>query len=224
MKANQVTKNNKASLERRSNKSRVRVDDLVRTIGYQLTAFIGGADIRDVEDWLNNGLPKDLEARMRATLDVAMPIKQVESELVAQGFLIEKTNELEPYGSPAQMLRAGDVPLAREVLMERVRREFLNNVAGDLEDVERRLKKWISRAILPPKTAYSVSLSSNKNRLSLQLIHAGFSVTQLRRWDRGESWPFWEEVILDVPEMAAARTVPDRETGFPFKYLRRADN
>jgi len=47
----------------RSNKSLVNsfdLEKLVRTIGYQLTAYIGRTDIRTVRDWLENGLPGDL--------------------------------------------------------------------------------------------------------------------------------------------------------------------
>jgi hypothetical protein len=87
-----------------------------------------------------------------------------------------------------------------------------------------RLRKWISQASLPPRTAYSVHLSPDRNRLWLQLIHTGFPVDQLRKWDRGEDWPCWDEVIQEIPEIATARTSPDLQTGFPFKYLRRVSD
>ena len=122
------------------------------------------------------------------------------------------------------MLRAADVRTARAVLSERVRKEFLENVAGDLEGIELRLRKWISQANLPPRTAYSVHLSPDRNRLWLQLIHTGFPLDQQRKWDRGEAWPCWDEVIQEIPEIATTRASPDLQTGFPFKYLRRVSD
>lgn len=127
-----------------------------------------------------------------------------------------------PYRRAAEMLLTADVRTARAVRSERVRNKFLENVAGDLEGVERRLREWISQASLPPRTAFSVHLSPDRNRLWLRLIHTGFPVDQQRKWDRGEDWPCWEEVIREIPEIATARTTPDLQTGFPLKYLRRA--
>jgi hypothetical protein len=67
------------------------LSDLVMIIGYKLTAYIGGAtSTQTVVDWLKNGLSANLEPRMRTTFDVAAPIAEVESELIAQGFLIEQ--------------------------------------------------------------------------------------------------------------------------------------
>ena len=180
--------------------------DLVRTIGYQLTAFIGRTDIPTVARWLHEGVPEALQPRMQAALDIAKPIERVESDLVSQGFLTEEMCGIAPYRFAAEMLRAADVRTARAVLSERVRKEFLENVAGDLEGIELRLRKWISHVSLPSRTAYSVHLSPDRNRLWLQLIHTGFPVDQLRKWDRGRDWPCWDEVIQEIPEMATART------------------
>lgn len=160
---------------------------------------------------------------MQAALDMAGPIEKVESELVAQGFLTEKQTQLHPYDNPAEMLRDADVSSARAVLMGLARKEFLDNVATDLGDLEHRLNDWIAQATMPAGTAYSVGISSSRDRLWLQLIHTGFSLAQVRSWDRGHDWPCWAELVLRVPEMAVARTVPDLQTGFPFKYLRRAE-
>ena len=197
--------------------------ELVWTIGYQLTAYIGRTNIRTVKDWLKNGLPKHLETRMQAALDVAKPIAEVESELVAQGFLVQRMKDLAPYKFPVTMLRdAADVPAARAILMERAKAEFLDNVASDLEDVERRLKEWISRAKMTPNTVYKVRLSNAKDSLWLQLLHVGFPLEQQRKWDRGEDWPLWAELIAAVPEIAKAQTSPNLQTGCPFRYLRRS--
>lgn len=46
---------------------------------------------------------------------------------------------------------------------------------------------------------------------------------QHSKWNKGEDWPRWNELIAEIPEMANARTVPDLQTGFPFRYLRRAE-
>ena len=210
--------------EDEQNRSCMDLNRLVQIIGYQLTAFIGGTDTRTVVRWLHDGVPDVLHSRMQTALDIAAPIEQVESELVAQGFLTEEMCGLGPYSSAAELLREGDVRVARAVLTERVRKEFLENVASDLEDVELRLRQWISRASLPPRIGYSVQLSPDRDRLWLQLVHTGFPLDRQRTWDRGEDWPRWGDIIRDVPEMATARTTQDLQTGFPFKYLRvRAD-
>ena len=208
--------------EDRHERSCVDLRDLVQTIGYQLTAFIGSTDIRTVVRWLHDGVPNAVHSRMQAALDIAKPIERVESDLVAQGFLIEEMSGIAPYRCAAEMLRAADVRIARAVLTERVRKEFLENVAADLEGVELRLRQWISKANLPPRIGYSVHLSTDRNRLWLQLIHAGFPLDRQRQWDRGEDWPDWDDIIREIPEIATARTGPDLTTGFPFKYLRRA--
>lgn len=93
-----MTKRKRADTSR-SNKPLVNSFDLkklVWIIGYQLTAYIGRTNIQTVKDWLGNCLPEDLEACMRAALEVVQPIAEVESELVAQGFLIQKRDDLEP--------------------------------------------------------------------------------------------------------------------------------
>lgn len=118
------------------------------------------------------------------------------------------------------MLRDADAAIARDVLTQLARKEFLDNVAGDLEAVAQRLQKWIAQTKMPARTAYSVHLSLD--RLSLSLLHAGVSMEQHSKWDRGEDWPFWAELVAEVPEMALARTCPDIESGCPFRYLRRS--
>jgi hypothetical protein len=165
------------------------LNDLVRIIGYQLTAFIGSTDKPTVVRWLHDGVPEAMHSRMQVALDIAAPIEQVESELVAQGFLIEEICGLGPYRCAAEMLREGDVRIARAVLTERVRKAFLENVAADLEGVELRLRQWISQANLPPRIGYYVHMSPDGNRLWLQLIHIGFPLDRQRQWDRGEDWP-----------------------------------
>lgn len=202
----------------------VNFEELVRIIGYQLTAFIGSTDVWTVARWLHEGVPEEVLPRMQAALEIAKPIERVESEPIAQGFLAEEMRDIAPYRCAAEMLRAADVPTAFAFLSERVRKEFLENVARDLEGVELRLRQWISQAGLPPRTAYSAHLSNDRKRLWLQLIHTGFPLDQLRKWDRGEDWPCWDVVIQEIPEIAMARSIPDLQTGFPFKYLRRASN
>ena len=196
------------------------LSDLVWVIGYQLTAYIGCTTVQTVAEWLQGSLPEVLKGRMQAALDVALPIAEVESELIAQGFLIEKLDGIEPYRFPATMLRdADDVEGARAALMKRVKREFLDNEASDLEYVDRRLKNWMEQAQMPPNTKYKVHLSDD--RLSLELLHVGSSAEQVHRWDKGLDWPLWEELTVAVPEMASARTMPDIQYGCSFRYLRR---
>lgn len=200
---------------------RFALSELVWMIGFQLTAYIGRTTVEIVGEWLQSGLPEELEGRMRAALDVALPIAEVESELIAQGFLIGKLDGLEPYRFPATMLRdADDVQAARAVLMERAKKKFLANEAGDLADIERKLNRWVAQAQMPPDTKYKVHLRDD--RLSLKLLHVGFSDDQQRMWDKGEDWPLWAELIAEVPEIAASRACPDMQTGSPFRYLRRA--
>jgi hypothetical protein len=194
--------------------------DLVWVIGYQLTAYIGSTKVGTVTEWLRSGTPAALEERMKATLDVAVPVAEVTSELMTQGFLIEAQNDLEPYRFPAAMLReCVDVQTVRTVLMNRARTKFLNCEATDLEGIECRLKDWVVRVAMPPQTKYKVHLWDN--RLSLELLHAGFSIEQQLRWDKGEDWPLWKELITEIPEIAAARACPDIRLGCPFRYLRR---
>ncbi len=52
-------------------------------IGYQLTAYIGRVTVKTVAEWVHSGLPEELEERMKAALDAALPIAEVESEFVA---------------------------------------------------------------------------------------------------------------------------------------------
>jgi hypothetical protein len=207
--------------------SRFDLNELVSTICYRMTAYLGRTTVTTVMDWLENGLPNDLEERMKAAYDVAKPIERVESELVAQGFL---NGDLDAFlnpdfsiTAPITTLRdATDVPAVRTELMARVKMEFLQNVASDLEGVERRLKEWISQVNMPPYTLYQVGLSNDGERLWLKLLHIGFSLEQQRRFDRGEDWPLWDELIAAIPEMAVARVMPNIDTGSPYRYLRRA--
>ena len=200
---------------------RLDLSELVWIIGYQLTAYIGRVTVETVAEWLQSGLPEELEGRMQAALDVALPIAEVESELIAQSFLIESLDGIEPYGFPALALRdAGDVQAIRIALMETAKVKFLANETSDLEDVERRLSNWIAQLEVPEKTKYKVLLRDD--RLFLKLLHAGFPEEQQARWDKGEDWPLWAELIAEVPEMAISRARPDIESGSPFRYLRRA--
>lgn len=205
-----------------SGANKLDVKQLVSIIGYQLTAYIGRTNIQTVQTWLEAGLPESLEERMRAALEIARPIAEVESDLVAHGFLISEQDGIEPYRFPVTMLRDADPAAARSLLAECVRKEFLDNVASDLEALEQRLKNWIAQANMPPGTAYVVR--SWQDRLSLSLISQGYSREQVRKWDKGEEWPCWRALIAEIPEIANARTVPDLQTGFPFKYLRNAPN
>ena len=200
---------------------RFALPDLVWIIGYQLTAHIGRTTVEGVAEWLQHGLPEEQEERMKAALNIVLPIAEVESELIAQSFLIEKLDGIEPYRFHATMLReTEDIPAARAVLMERAKKEFLDCEASDLEGIEHRLKNWVAQVNMPPQTKYKVLLSGNK--LSLKLVHAGFSEERQRRWDKGEDWPLWAELIAAAPEMATSRTCPDLQSGCPFRYLRRA--
>ncbi len=190
-------------MSRTKKQEKFALSDLVWVIGYQLTAYIGRTAVDTVAEWLQNGLPEELESRMKAALDVALPIAEVESELTAQDFLIRRRVGLEPYKFPATMLRDADVQTARVVLMEEVKREFLANKSEDLESVGCRLNNWISQAKMPPHTKYKVLL--NNDWLSLKLLHVGISEGQQIKWDKGEDWPLWTELIAAVPEMATSR-------------------
>jgi hypothetical protein len=205
-----------------NNKSKIEtfnLSDLVLVIGYQLTAYIGGAaTTQSVVDWLRSGLPADLEPRMRAAFDVAAPIARVESDLVAQGFLIEQLEEAGSYRIPARMLREADGKSARSVLMRAAAAEFLSNEAPNLADIEVRLQNWIKHAELPKRVGYKCQIW--QNRLSLTLIHVNFSDEVERRWDRGVDWPCWDQIVAVAPEIARARCQIDLTTGFPFRYLR----
>ena len=75
---------------------------------------------------------------------------------------------------------------------------------------------------MPPHTLYQVELSNDGERLWLKLLHIGFSLEQQRRFDRGEDWPLWDELIAAIPEMVVARVMPNIDTGSPYRYLRRA--
>jgi hypothetical protein len=202
-----------------SNDKSFNLADLVLIIGYKLTAYIGGAtSTQSVVDWLRNGLPPELESRMRAVFNVVKPIAEVESELVAQGFLIGKWEELGSYGTPAQMLREADVQTARSVLIRMAEAEFLSNEVCNLEEVTGRLRQWINRAKLPEGVSYTCQVWHD--RLSLTLVHAGFIEEVQRKWDTGIDWPCWNQVIAAVPEMKSARLNIDLTTGCPFRYLR----
>jgi hypothetical protein len=193
--------------------------ELVLIIGYRLTAYIGGsANDQSVIDWLRNGLPPGVETRLQATLDVVAPIAQVESELVAQGFLIGQWHEIGAHRSPARMLREADIETARSVLIKLAVAEFLSNEIIDPEDAARRLRSWISHAELPKDVAYTCRLW--QGRLALILVYSNFPAEVQSRWDEGLEWPCWNQIIEAVPEMARSRLQVDLTTGFPFRYLR----
>jgi hypothetical protein len=99
---------------------------LVSIIGIKLTAYIGGATTtQSVVDWLRNGLPADIEPRMRAALDIANPIAEAESRFLAQGFLIRIWEGTGPYRTPAGMLREADAGVARQLLTRLAAAEYL---------------------------------------------------------------------------------------------------
>jgi hypothetical protein len=123
-------------------------------------------------EWLRNGLPKELEERMKAAYDVALPIAEVQSELVAPGLSDEKQAGL---GLPVTMLR-------------------------DAAPTTARVCSWSGRkgnSSIPPRTLFKAGLS-HSNRLWLELLHAGFSDEQQRIWDKGEDWPGWAELTAEV--------------------------
>ena len=94
------------SLSNKTDRHGFELKNLVWTIGYQLTAYIGRTNGLAVRDWLKNGLPEHLEERMQAALDVSRPIAQAESELVAQYFLIRRRIV---FVQPSTRLTAGHV-------------------------------------------------------------------------------------------------------------------
>jgi hypothetical protein len=193
--------------------------DLVQIIGYRLPAYIGGAtSTQRVVDWLRNGLPADLEPRMLATFYIVKPIAEIESELIAQGFLIGQWKEAGSYRFPARMLREADVETARSVLMRVATTEFLSNEAPNLDDVASRLQAWIKHAELPENVGYACNLW--KGGLSLPLVHTSFSEEVQRKWDSGVDWPCWDQILAAAPEMSSARSEIDFLAGSPFKYLR----
>jgi len=193
--------------------------DLVLLIGYKLTAYIGGeTSIQRVVDWLRNGLPASLEPRMRATFDVVRPIAEVESELIAQEFLIVQRKEIGLHRFPARMLRDADVETARSVLMRVAAAEYLSNMVLNIDDVAIRLQAWIKHAELPENVGYSCI--HWKDRLSLTLVYTGLPEEVQRKWDSGIDWPCWEQILTAVPEMSCARSEIDFAAGTPFKYLR----
>jgi hypothetical protein len=154
---------------------------------------------------------------MRAALDIVKPIADAESEVVAQGFLIELRVECGSYRTPARMLREADVETARGVLMQAAAK-FLSNDAPNLEDVASRLQERIGRLELPKGAGYKCHLW--QVQLSLTLIHTGFAEETQRKWDAGIDWPCWDQITTTVPEMMRARTEIDLTTGFPFRNLR----
>jgi hypothetical protein len=99
--------------ESRHLQRRADFEELVRIIGYQLTAFVGSTDLRTVARWLQEGVPDVVQPRMEAALDIAKPIERVESELVAQGFLVGEMCGIAPYCCAAEMLRAADVRITK---------------------------------------------------------------------------------------------------------------
>jgi hypothetical protein len=193
--------------------------NLVLIIGYKLTAYIGdAASTKSVVNWLRDGLPAELESRMKAAFDVAKPVAEVESELVAQGFLIRKWEQLGTYQTPAHMLREADVQSARSVLTRLAKAEFLSNEVPNLEEVTGRLQQWISCAEFPEGVGYTCHMWAD--RMGFTLVHGGFTEEVQRKWDAGIGWPCWSEIIAAVPEMERSRLNIDLTTGCPFRYLR----
>lgn len=64
-------------MSRTKKQEKFALSDLVWVIGYQLTAYIGPTAAETVAEWLQNGIPEELESRMKAALDVALPIAEV---------------------------------------------------------------------------------------------------------------------------------------------------
>jgi hypothetical protein len=51
-------------------------------------------------------------------------------------------------------------------------------------------------------------------------IMQSFSLEQQQKWDRGEDWSRWAELVEEIPEMANTRISLNLQTKFPFKDLR----
>lgn len=64
--------------------------ELVRIIGYQLTAFIGSTDTRTVARWLHEGVPEALQPRMQAALDIANRSSESNPSLLHRGFWLRR--------------------------------------------------------------------------------------------------------------------------------------
>lgn len=77
----EIKKENETSSTNQINKSGMDLQELGSIIGYQLASYIGRTTIQSVAEWLQNGLPETLEARMQLTLEIARPVAEVESEL-----------------------------------------------------------------------------------------------------------------------------------------------
>ncbi len=202
--------------------------DLIWLIGFRLTAYIGRATKKEtVLDWLRNGLPLELEPRMRTAYDVVLPIAETENEYAVQSFLWGNLSAEPTPESPATMLRDGDVETMRVVLMARARKEYPDNSVDNLEDVERRLRAWIeqNKAKLPQQALYKVKL--HQDSLVVALLDFGTDEQssqmeeQQRKWAYGHEWPLWQELIANVPEMENARFNIDLRLGEPFRYLDR---
>ncbi len=124
------------------------------------------------------------------------PSRMAESELIAQAYLWGNLEATPTDELPATPLRdSADIQATRSVLMEMVRKKFLLNIADNLEDVERRLQKWLTYARMLENMAYKVGM--NWDSLWLKLLHAGSPLEQQRRLDRGENWPLWAELIAE---------------------------
>jgi muconolactone delta-isomerase len=192
---------------------------LVSIIGFKLTAYIGGTTgTQSVVDWLRNGLPVDLEPRMRAAFDIANPIAEAESGLIAQGFFIRVWEETGSYRTPAGMLRKAEVGVARQLLTRIAAAEYLSSEVANIEDVTVRLQEWINHAELPERVRYTCQLWQGR-RLSLTLVHSNFPA-EPSKWVDGVDWPCWGQIIAAVPEMESARLDINFTTGCPFRYLR----
>ncbi len=184
---------------------------------------LGVSEYRFVRRYLERSPQAPLTLRqvdplIRELIQYREPIAHLESELVAQGFLIGQWKETGAYRSPARMLREADVEAARSVLIKLAVAEFLSNEIIDPDDAARRLQNWIKHAELPKDVGYTCRLWHG--RLSLTLVHCNFPAEVQSRWDEGLEWPCWNHIIEAVPEMARSRLQIDLTTGFPFRYLR----
>jgi hypothetical protein len=128
--------------------SRFELKKLVWTIGYRMTAYLGGTTIPAVAEWLNNGLPNDLDNTRKPLTMFPSPSSDWHLSLSPKAFstvtLMRFRILMFPSRRPITMLRdAANLLAVRAQLMVRAKKEFLENVASGLEGVERRLKEWI---------------------------------------------------------------------------------
>jgi hypothetical protein len=128
--------------------SRFELKKLVWTIGYRMTAYLGGTTIPAVAEWLKNGLPNDLDNTRKPLTMLPSPSSDWHLSLSPKAFstvtLMRFRILMFPSRRPITMFRdAANLLAVRAKLMVRAKKEFLENVASGLEGVERRLKEWI---------------------------------------------------------------------------------